>query len=47
MRGTLIFSYRLLASYPINAQGPASTAYDYYNPDVSPISRPQAMVVNE
>lgn len=47
MRGTLTFSYCLLACYTINAQAPASTAYGYYNPDVSSISRPQAMVVNE
>lgn len=43
----LTFSYRLLARYPISAQTPASTAYDYYNPDVISVARPQAMVVSE
>ena len=43
----LTFSYRLLARYPISAQAPASTAYDYYNPDVSSVAQPQVMVVSE
>ncbi len=29
----LEFSYRLKAKYPLSVQTPASTAYDYYNPD--------------
>lgn len=41
----LSFSYRLTAQYPLRAQTPASSAYDYYNPDVSGENAPQVMVV--
>ena len=38
----LTFSYRLRANFPLVAQTPASTAYDYYNPstaaDVAPLT---------
>ncbi len=42
----LTFSYRLRAKFPLVAQTPASTAYDYYNPDVSGEAAPQTLVVN-
>jgi uncharacterized protein YfaS (alpha-2-macroglobulin family) len=41
------FSFRLRAKYPMKAQAPASTAYDYYNPDVRAVARPQAVTVSE
>jgi uncharacterized protein YfaS (alpha-2-macroglobulin family) len=41
----LTFSYRLRAKYPLRAQTPASTAYDYYNPDVNGEARPQTLLV--
>jgi uncharacterized protein YfaS (alpha-2-macroglobulin family) len=41
------FSFRLRAKYPVVAQIPASTAYDYYNPEVQAVSRPQAVIVGE
>ena len=41
----LTFSYRLRAKFPLVAQTPASTAYDYYNPDVSGETGPQWLVV--
>ena len=41
----LSFSYRLQAKYPLVAQTPASSAYDYYNPDVSGEMAPQTLVV--
>jgi hypothetical protein len=43
----LSFSYRLRAKFPINAQAPASNAYDYYNPDVQGNALPVTIVVNE
>jgi uncharacterized protein YfaS (alpha-2-macroglobulin family) len=42
----LTFSYNLIAKFPLSAQTPASTAYDYYNPDVSGEAEPQTLVVN-
>jgi hypothetical protein len=39
------FSYRLTAKFPLVAQTPASTAYDYYNPDVSGEAVPQLLTV--
>jgi uncharacterized protein YfaS (alpha-2-macroglobulin family) len=42
----LEFSYRLLARYPLQAQTPASSAYDYYNPSVNGLDNPQQLVVN-
>ena len=41
------FDFRLRALYPVAAQAPASTAYDYYNPEVQSVARPQAVTVNE
>ena len=41
----LEFSYRLQAKYPLRVQAPASTAYDYYNPEVSGQNAPQLLVV--
>jgi uncharacterized protein YfaS (alpha-2-macroglobulin family) len=42
---SLSFSYRLRAKFPLKAQTPASTAYDYYNPDVSGQALPQTLAV--
>lgn len=39
------FSYRLQARYPIKAKTPASTAYDYYNPETSGEKAPVLMIV--
>ena len=41
----LDFSYRIRARYPIRAQTPPSSAYDYYNPSVSATSAPAAIQV--
>ena len=41
------FNFRLRAKYPVKAQAPASVAYDYYNPDLRAVARPQAMTVSE
>jgi hypothetical protein len=41
----LQFSYRLRALYPLVAQSPASSAYDYYNPNVNGESVPQLLKV--
>ncbi len=43
----LEFSYRLRAKFPLRAQTPASTAYDYYNPDVAGEKTPQTLTVVE
>ncbi|MBI4928340.1 MAG: hypothetical protein HY835_11280, partial [Anaerolineae bacterium] len=43
----LQFSYRLRARFPLRAQAPASSAYDYYDPDVQGEQAPQVLVVNE
>jgi uncharacterized protein YfaS (alpha-2-macroglobulin family) len=43
---SLTFNYRLRAKFPLVAQTPASTAYDYYNPQVSGEAGPQTLVVN-
>jgi hypothetical protein len=42
----LEFSFGLKAKYPLRVQTPASTAYDYYNPDVQGELPPQVLVVN-
>jgi hypothetical protein len=44
---TLTFTYRLKALYPLSVQSPASTAYDYYNPDVSGENKPVTLVVKQ
>jgi 5-hydroxyisourate hydrolase-like protein (transthyretin family) len=41
----LDFNYRIRARYPIKAQTPPSSAYDYYNPGVSAISAPADITV--
>jgi uncharacterized protein YfaS (alpha-2-macroglobulin family) len=41
----LEFSYRLRAKFPLKAQTPASTAYDYYNPDVAGEKSPTTLTV--
>ncbi|MCA9970969.1 MAG: hypothetical protein KC425_12175 [Anaerolineales bacterium] len=41
----LRFSYRLTAKFPLRAQTPASSAYDYYNPGVSGEEAPQVLTV--
>ncbi len=41
----LQFSYRLLARFPLKAQAPASSAYDYYNPSVSGEAQPVVITV--
>ncbi len=42
----LTFSYQLKAKFPLIAQSPASSVYDYYNPDVAGEARPQVLTVN-
>ena len=41
----LQFSFRLRAKYPLRAQVPATSAYDYYDPDLSGEQAPQILVV--
>jgi uncharacterized protein YfaS (alpha-2-macroglobulin family) len=41
----LDLSYRIRARYPIRAQTPPSSAYDYYSPATSAVSAPAAIVV--
>ena len=41
----LEFSYRIRARYPIKAQAPPSSAYDYYNPGISAVAAPAAISV--
>jgi hypothetical protein len=43
----LHFSYRLRARFPMRAQTPPSSAYDYYNPGDSTVRAPLEVVVNE
>ena len=43
----LEFSFNLRAKYPLRAQTPASSAYDYYNPDVSGEQAPMLLTVRE
>ena len=43
----LAFSYQLRAKFPLEAQTPASNAYDYYNPDVNGEAAPLLLVVRE
>ena len=39
------FSYRLRAKFPMRAQTPKSTAYEYYNPDNRADAEPVAITV--
>jgi hypothetical protein len=41
----LSFSYRMQAKFPLIAQTPASSAYDYYNPDVNGEQVPVEIIV--
>ena len=41
----LQFSYRLKARFPLVAQAPSSSVYDYYNPGVSGEAQPQILTV--
>ncbi len=41
------FSYRLRARFPMRAQTPPSSAYDYYNPTQQTVKAPLEMVVSE
>jgi uncharacterized protein YfaS (alpha-2-macroglobulin family) len=41
----LQFSYRLKAKFPLVAQAPSSSVYDYYNPQVSGEAQPQTLTV--
>ncbi|MGC9348920.1 MAG: alpha-2-macroglobulin family protein [Anaerolineae bacterium] len=41
----LTFSYHLRANFPLRAQTPASTAYDYYNPSTAAEAVPQTLTV--
>lgn len=41
----IAFSYRLKAKYPLKVMSPVSTAYDYYNPDVTGTVRPVKLEV--
>jgi uncharacterized protein YfaS (alpha-2-macroglobulin family) len=43
----LSFSYRLKAKYPLSVQAPASTAYDYYNPDQVGEAQPLVLTVTQ
>jgi uncharacterized protein YfaS (alpha-2-macroglobulin family) len=43
----LRFSYRLRARFPMRAQTPPSSAYDYYNPADLTVQAPLEMVVSE
>jgi uncharacterized protein YfaS (alpha-2-macroglobulin family) len=43
----LRFSYRLRAKFPIIAQTPASSVYDYYNPGVAGVQQPEVIIVND
>ncbi len=41
----LQFTYRLRARFPLEVQTPATTAYDYYNPNVNGENPPQTLTV--
>ncbi len=43
----LRFSYRLRARFPMRAQTPPSSAYDYYNPSELTVQEPLEIVVGE
>jgi uncharacterized protein YfaS (alpha-2-macroglobulin family) len=43
----LSFSYQLRAKFPISAQAPSSSVYDYYNPEVSAEQAPVQIVVTQ
>lgn len=41
----ITFNYRLKARFPLRAQSPSSTTYDYYNPSVVSVQAPQLLTV--
>jgi hypothetical protein len=43
----LDFSYRMRARFPMRAQTPPSSAYDYYNPSELTLREPLEVIVNE
>jgi hypothetical protein len=43
----LTFSYRLAARFPMRAQTPPTSAYDYYNPGQQTTQAPLAIMVSE
>jgi uncharacterized protein YfaS (alpha-2-macroglobulin family) len=43
----LTFSYRLAARFPMRAQTPPSSGYDYYNPAAQTVEAPLEVVVTE
>jgi hypothetical protein len=43
----LRFSIRLRARFPMRAQTPPSSAYDYYNPETIMVQEPLEMMVSE
>ncbi len=43
----LTFSYRLAARFPMRAQTPPSSGYDYYNPTAQTVKAPLEVVVTE
>ncbi|HUX77281.1 MAG TPA: hypothetical protein VMY40_11640 [Anaerolineae bacterium] len=43
----LAFSYRLRARFPMQAQTPPSSAYDYYNPADTTVRAPLEVTVSE
>jgi uncharacterized protein YfaS (alpha-2-macroglobulin family) len=43
----LRFSLRLRARFPLRAQTPPSSAYDYYNPETVTVLQPQQLTVSE
>ena len=43
----LTFSYRLQARFPLSVRSPASSAYDYYNPNVTGEKSPVAIEVKQ
>jgi uncharacterized protein YfaS (alpha-2-macroglobulin family) len=46
MTGTIRFNYRMKARLAVKALTPASTVYDYYNPEVRSVQQPAQVVVN-
>lgn len=44
-RQVLAFSYRLTARFPIKAQTPVTTVYEYYNPENRAEAQPQGLLV--
>ncbi len=47
LSGSVEFDYRLRARFPLRAQIPAATVYDYYNPSLRGMQPPLLVVVGE